>query len=189
MEYDCHSDIQFVTWHVQRWWQGFWKYITKWIQGMIWGLKGSYGAALACDVSNLTVSALQNVMTWSKKVMAQCNESKGNTPGVICDCIHVFTRSWLYLEAICAHMVHTGSSTSSARRNGIASLHLFLQYSLTLQWSLKLLQHLSAMDVTSLSSDSWPTVRILVMLPRQKSSGNNISISCPLSIITYKNST
>lgn len=100
--------------------------------------------------------------------MAQCTESKGNTPGVICDCIHVFTRSWLYLEATCAHMVHTGSSTSSARRNGIASLHLLLQYSLTLQWSLKLLQHLSAMDVTSLSSHSCPTVRILVMLPRSK---------------------
>jgi hypothetical protein len=49
MEYDCHSDIQFGTWHVQRQWQGFWKYITKWIQWMIWGLEGSYGVELVCD--------------------------------------------------------------------------------------------------------------------------------------------
>lgn len=87
-----------------------------------------------------------------------------HTPGVTCDCNHVLTRSWLNLAAICAHMVHTGSRTSSASRTGNASLHRCMQYLLTSQRSLNSPQHLSAMDATSLSSDSWPTVRTLAIL-------------------------
>jgi hypothetical protein len=88
----------------------------------------------------------------------------GHTPGVMCDCIHVLTRSWLNLAAICAHILHTCSKTSSARRAGNASLHRCLQYSLKSQWSLNLPQHLSAMVATSLSSDSCPTVRFVVII-------------------------